>query len=100
MLSVAVAASPERCVAALQSARRGRGSVVSVAAHMEVLEDNGDMQVGRGLQLILARRCHGCPGLDWVWVHACLLACALLTCARVSLRGCVPCARVDACVVV
>jgi hypothetical protein len=47
MLSVAVGASPERCVAALQSRRgRGGGSVVSMAAHMEVLEDNGDMQVG------------------------------------------------------
>ncbi|GBF92229.1 hypothetical protein Rsub_05311 [Raphidocelis subcapitata] len=46
MLSVAVAASPERCVAALQS-RRGRagGSAVSVAAHVEVLEDRGDVQV-------------------------------------------------------
>jgi len=46
MLSVAVAASPERCVAALQAKRGQRGgSAVSVAAHMEVLEDNGDMQV-------------------------------------------------------
>lgn len=49
MLSVAIAASPERCVAALQS-RRGRagGSAVSVAAHVEVLEDRGDVQVGGG----------------------------------------------------
>jgi hypothetical protein len=45
MLSTAVQASPECCVSNLML-KADKGSVLSTAAFMEVLEDNGDMQVG------------------------------------------------------
>uniref|UniRef100_A0A383WFV0 Protein ENHANCED DISEASE RESISTANCE 2 C-terminal domain-containing protein n=1 Tax=Tetradesmus obliquus TaxID=3088 RepID=A0A383WFV0_TETOB len=44
MLSTAVQASPECCVSNLML-KADKGSVLSTAAFMEVLEDNGDMQV-------------------------------------------------------
>lgn len=46
MLSTAVQASPECCVGNLMLKADKNGSVLSTAAFMEVLEDNGDMQVG------------------------------------------------------
>lgn len=46
MLSTAVQASPECCVSNLMLKADKHGSVLSTAAFMEVLEDNGDMQVG------------------------------------------------------
>lgn len=52
MLSTAVQASPECCVSNLMLKADKNGSVLSTAAFMEVLEDNGDMQV----------RCHGREG--------------------------------------
>ena len=45
MLSTAVQASPECCVGNLMLKADMNGNVLSTAAFMEVLEDNGDMQV-------------------------------------------------------
>ena len=106
MVSVAISAPPERCVAALQSSRRHGGGAhgaragaggasassaaaaaggnggngggggnggASVAAHVEVLEDNGDVQV-TGVEgcvcvlsvcvdgCVLKGVCEGCSG--------------------------------------
>jgi hypothetical protein len=55
MLSTAVQASPECCVSNLML-KADKGSVLSTAAFMEVLEDNGDMQVGKGVGSCMAIR--------------------------------------------
>ena len=45
MLSTTVQASPDCCLSNLMLKADKHGSVLSTAAFMEVLEDNGDMQV-------------------------------------------------------
>lgn len=52
MLSTAVQASPECCVSNLMLKADKNGSVLSTAAFMEVLEDNGDMQVNPSLIIL------------------------------------------------
>lgn len=46
MLSTTVQASPDCCLSNLMFKADKHGSILSTAAFMEVLEDNGDMQVG------------------------------------------------------
>lgn len=58
MLSTAVQASPECCVSNLML-KADMGSVLSTAAFMEVLEDNGDMQVGAAQQWSSSIRVEG-----------------------------------------
>jgi hypothetical protein len=48
MLSTTVQASPDCCLSNLMFKADKHGSILSTAAFMEVLEDNGDMQVGTG----------------------------------------------------
>jgi hypothetical protein len=45
MLSTTVQASPDCCLSNLMVKADKHGSILSTAAFMEVLEDNGDMQV-------------------------------------------------------
>lgn len=45
MLSTTVQASPDCCLSNLMFKADKHGSILSTAAFMEVLEDNGDMQV-------------------------------------------------------
>lgn len=49
MLSTTVQASPDCCLSNLMFKADKHGSILSTAAFMEVLEDNGDMQVRVGL---------------------------------------------------
>lgn len=48
MLSTTVQASPDCCLSNLMFKADKHGSILSTAAFMEVLEDNGDMQVCAG----------------------------------------------------
>lgn len=52
MLSTTVQASPDCCLSNLMFKADKHGSILSTAAFMEVLEDNGDMQVCAGGVLV------------------------------------------------
>lgn len=60
MLSTTVQASPDCCLSNLMVKADKHGSILSTAAFMEVLEDNGDMQV-----------CVGSPTLSCCWGRRC-----------------------------
>jgi hypothetical protein len=63
MLSTAVQATPDCCVSNLMLKADKNGSLLSTAAFMEVLEDNGDMQVCASLQQL--------SGVGWLETTCC-----------------------------
>jgi hypothetical protein len=70
MLSTAVQASPECCVSNLMLKADKHGSILSTAAFMEVLEDNGDMQARLFFLRRRVCRLFVCVWV-WVWVRVC-----------------------------
>jgi hypothetical protein len=96
MLSTAVQASPECCVSNLMLKADKHGSILSTAAFMEVLEDNGDMQARLFFLRRRVCRLFVCVWVwvwvrvwvwVWVWVRVCVCVCVCV-CVRARVRGC------------